>query len=209
MVRSMKSFLKSGSLRATSLTEGETHMSIAEVMQALRTNPVFNPEKFVAQDYVGRREAIMSFVEDTHELDTEKHNQNHWMRIDPKKGFIPPNPELSCGTAGCFAGWAGLAYGATPVVLQEDIEWGIANDIDSIAIFDLIMPNGTEREISEAAAEILGLDDVQACRLFEGRNSVEDLREMVDRLAVNPSDQLDDYRPSWMPGTNTFGTWDY
>lgn len=184
-------------------------MSVVEIEEALKTNPVFNPERFLGMDYVGRREAIMSFVEDTHALGLKKHNQNAWLRVDPEKGFIPPNPELSCGTSGCFAGWGLLASGAKPSISAEQLryaqQYGTSLQFESV-----VMPDAPDVKLSvpTTAAKFLGLNEKQASRLFHYSNTVEDLRRMVDELAAHPRTTLVKIRPSWMQSYESWSEFD-
>lgn len=170
------------------------------VRESLNTNPIFDPPRFRSLDYVGRREAAMSFIEDTAELGVKKHDQGVWVSFSLDSGFVAPNTELSCGTAGCLAGWGAIGYGAIPHVSQTDIDFARKYHEGKLYANSVVMPGAAPDEytvMEDAAAAIFGITKVQAGRLFHENNSVEDLRVMIDRLAEDEHDTFDDFRPSW------------
>lgn len=133
-------------------------------------------------------------------------DQNVWLT---RKGeLVPVN---GCGTAACLAGRAALAAGWVPApyayaalgrrlsddgdVIEgaeyEADDWESDGTDSSLVSQVTYEGNGAERrivaiddtrEVRDVAAEILGLDDEQANRLFEGDNLYEDVMEIIGNL---------------------------
>lgn len=70
-----------------------------------------------------------------------------------------------CGTAACFAGWRYMLDGHNYRELTNEINEG---------------------DIIENAAMSLGIDISIACRMFQGSNTLAELRAMVTALESNP-----------------------
>jgi hypothetical protein len=105
----------------------------------------------------------------------EEHDQSHWA-FKPDKG---------CGTACCFAGTALVRAGWRPLFNPWDT--GTRNGepgtvasrfADSAAPYS----RARSRPALVAAKELLNLSERDADKLFDGYNSVHDLRWMVERL---------------------------
>ena len=103
---------------------------------------------------------------------------------------------LSCGTAGCFAGWAvQLAGGKFHL---GEIEKNALAMYGEAEVSDCILPgDDVLRSIPSAAADLLRITLDQADWLFNGNNDSHDLRRMVELLKINPDADLsliyDDY----------------
>lgn len=103
----------------------------------------------------------------------EQHRQAYWML----------RPTNACGTAGCIAGWTVLHEGIALAFV--DMPW---------ADEDVSSATGTEdgRAILDVAADILGLNEREAHRLFAGDNTVHDLwriaRDITQGAIEIPSD---------------------
>lgn len=91
-----------------------------------------------------------------------------------------------CGTAGCFAGWASLAAGwRQSRAFHADVEDPTTGETVSMRV---------------AARRSLGLTPLQAAVLFDGGNTREDLREMVEEIIADPATEL----PSWWDSTDVY-----
>ena len=75
-----------------------------------------------------------------------------------------------CGTACCIAGFAAARAGWTPV--------------GTLFLSTQVVKDGVTRDVVEVAAEILGLFRVDAHMLFSGNNTLEDLKNFRNELAV-------------------------
>ncbi|QNL30199.1 hypothetical protein SEA_MARIOKART_72 [Gordonia phage Mariokart] len=116
---------------------------------------------------------------------------------------VPINPETGlldlCGTACCFAGHASLQVGDYPVLTTNaatlyNITAPGADQIMEMGL-NLVIPIETVAEsggaplttlpyesVSGRAQELLGLSGSDADTLFDGSNTLADLRELVARL---------------------------
>lgn len=101
--------------------------------------------------------------------------------IDPAdiEAQISDNPQ--CGTAMCFAGHTAILAGGKPVFSTaygidpgEELSFGTVRTAD-----------GGDRHVSTYAAELLGLDTVDADELFSGDNTLEDLEKLVADITAN------------------------
>jgi hypothetical protein len=110
-------------------------------------------------------ETTMQFIND-HE---DKHDQDVWFESQFSNEAISQN----CETAACFAGWAVLLNGYEHVC--NDVY-----DRSGVLLGD----------VCEVAADLLGLEEWEANRLFDGSNSRIMLARMVKDL-VN-GDELAD-----------------
>ena len=87
----------------------------------------------------------------------------------------------SCGTAFCFAGHASARAGAKPVWVPR------ADEADIADASLCTLPDGTERAIVSHAREVLGLWDHWHTSLFDGDNTLADLRRIITRITgVDP-----------------------
>lgn len=86
----------------------------------------------------------------------------------------------SCGTACCIAGKAvAVAGGAYEFERTDDEDYIETNGTDLVMTGFAIMPNGRSTYIDEGAREFLGLNIEESRMLFEGDNSLEDIREVI------------------------------
>jgi hypothetical protein len=120
----------------------------------------------------------------------ERHAQDLWMSDWVAPAMRAPEldaaglvaavtaPDNTCGTAGCFAGWASLFAGYRQSPHMETIV------IDS--------ETGDEWTMRVAAYRALGLTLHQAEALFHPANTIEDIIEGVDRILANENDPLVD-----------------
>lgn len=88
----------------------------------------------------------------------EKWNQKHWV------------PE--CGTACCFAGRAALLAGATYPLWMRNAG----------RTATMVLPYGAIVSVSDYAAGKLGIDSKDADKLFDAKNTLEDLNLVVKQL---------------------------
>lgn len=118
-------------------------------------------------------------------------HQNEWYQ----GSWRIPRTTSSCGTAMCFAGWATEIMdgewisrtGEYVIANEADREWVAGLENGGCDVFGDSMirerPNGRgEIHCSYRARRLLGLSQKQANDLFSGRNDLDDLREIVDRL---------------------------
>lgn len=106
--------------------------------------------------------------------------------------YIEAHPEewdqktWHCGTTACFAGHAAalnggewLGRGSDSLIARDDDPaediWAATEDRPAIV------------EVDRRAKRVLGLTDYQAEDLFEGGNSLDDLREIVAKLTGSAS----------------------
>lgn len=83
--------------------------------------------------------------------------------------------ETDCGTAYCFAGWAAVLSGAA-FVRHED---------GSLSYEYVIPPGGGDSIwIQDYAAQVLGIGSRHAMDLFDGYNTLADLRAFVGELTA-------------------------
>lgn len=88
-----------------------------------------------------------------------------------------------CGTTACFAGHAAILDGGEWEDAHSDML--LARDDDPREfVYD---GNPAVIDIEDRARWILGLTNDQAAELFEGRNSLDDLREQVAKLTGSGS----------------------
>ncbi|QXN74279.1 hypothetical protein SEA_ALEEMILY_62 [Gordonia phage Aleemily] len=124
-------------------------------------------------------------LEDVDSLDTER----RWVLLEPP---------ADCGAAFCFAGHAVVMTGGR---FAESRSVRVGRRVEDIAaeqsayarhIAGVLHPDFTDGvlDVSDTAAELLGLDEPAANRLFDATNSLDQLRNMVAALAageqINP-----------------------
>lgn len=84
---------------------------------------------------------------------------------------------VSCPTSACAAGWTTIGAGAKMLVavgLNSDEARGSASHV--------VTKDGVVRDISEYAAELLGLDEYEQSRLFSGDPTTEETLYNIDEL---------------------------
>lgn len=106
-------------------------------------------------------------VEEVH-LNTNTHGPEDVLLVTP-----------NCGTAMCFAGWATVVGDpGSRFILDDDTSAGVAM-ADRVLLTD-----GSVRNISSAAEEMLGIGWADGSRLFDGDNTLEDLRTILTEWGV-------------------------
>lgn len=95
----------------------------------------------------------------------ERHNQRWWLTQTKKP------TENWCGTAGCIAGITAMQHG-----------WLPASGLTKGDVASLVYKDGVEAGVSEVARDLLGLDAVDADRLFSASNTLRKLWEIAHRL---------------------------
>lgn len=101
---------------------------------------------------------------------------------------LPYIPTNSCGTAGCFAGHTVAAVGdsASVYMFGDEVDSdGHINLGGSKLKINRVIPveGGPELEVPTRARKLLGLTVDQAEELFSSRNSIHQLRALVDRFS--------------------------
>lgn len=100
-----------------------------------------------------------------------------------------------CGTALCFAGHA-VTLSGLELSWVDEYEDGYGNDDDEYWTPARQVANNVRVDpdsrlhgysIRYAAADLLGLNDEQAYRLFEGNNTLAELRRIVGELTAEVS----------------------
>lgn len=136
-------------------------------------------------------------------------NQGSWLRLDEGLGDDPNVPKAvvagkTCGTAACMAGKVALDAGGVPVVVtdggvdirldderaQDDLYFGI--DFSRVFIGDADDPVN----VSDFAAEELGLNSSQASLLFAGDNTLADVLRVIKDILVGDVPKV-----TWEPVT--------
>jgi hypothetical protein len=191
----MVSILSKGHERMTSYTRDELKRIAA------------SPYDFMQLSVEERRNFVLAWITEF----PEKHDQALWGEANITK-FTRPNEELSCGTAACVAGWASLFAGAYPLFTKYTFSKGtqfigpLNEDTlreDELAGWELVVvPEGgnvvSERHVENFAAEVLGLDMLDANTLFDAENSRERIVTYIGRLNTGlPIDRTDWYEDSY------------
>lgn len=116
----------------------------------------------------------------------DRHNQAIWFR----KGSWdnPPDAETfeerTCGSVGCFAGWAAFMYGHEDNWRQASLgteTW--VHQPKAHTYVDMTLEHRVH--VSDAAREILGLTKDEQLILFDGDNTIDMLVDMVSDLVDN------------------------
>lgn len=94
------------------------------------------------------------------EANPEQHNQGSWATQD------------ECGTTMCLAGWTAKIAGAT-ILFEHGRDWSAT----------CITPQGERETIPDFAAEVLGLDEREADRLFYTARDLDDIKMIVKEFA--------------------------
>lgn len=144
---------------------------------------------------------LLVLVRDIVEDHPERHNQGRWvgnvfekiavMTVDELRQYaladMPESPAMPdrpvCGTTACVAGWAVIA-GSAPGSVIKRTEW----EYDTEVTF----PDGTGKQVSQYAQELLDLDSGQASWLFDEYRTREEVLFGLDALIGNPDYQFDD-----------------
>lgn len=106
-------------------------------------------------------------------------DQNEWFCGADTPTLMLADREF-CGTVACFAGWRGLLDGGVRVLVLDNFG-------DPLEV--LSFPDGTKvhrGDLGHWAAKRLGLTTQQAAVLFDGTNTLEDLRAAVVALIEGP-----------------------
>lgn len=92
---------------------------------------------------------------------------------------IPDNtmPEGSCGTAGCFAGWAVMMF-----VPEFKLDWDDECPNPYREMVDNIIVDGESIPIEEMARQLLGLNGFEADALFDWSNDLEVIENVIDKI---------------------------
>ena len=148
------------------------------------------------------------------EAHPERWSQDSWATIFPGKKYRPDN---ICGTSFCFAGHAAASAGLVPLVYPDS--WEDAYDNGDEAYADYFVPyevakaarkaykrdgnlsavreeiGATQVNIEKWARSELGLTYSQAGRLFNGDNTIEELRSIVlELVSVDDDEQAERLR---------------
>lgn len=107
----------------------------------------------------------------------ERHNQEEWVIF---KGQKPPEvtPALDCGSTFCIAGAVVVRSGAKPLWTKRYA----GKDVWSA--YGAVTTDGEHRSIAEYARKLLGIGAVTADRLFWESNTMDDIEDIRDELAV-------------------------
>lgn len=109
------------------------------------------------------------------EKNPTQHNQNHWM--------------TECGTAFCYAGHAAILAGATTPgreVVSWGHYWGVnTRTLESRGISSFDVGKNDMQVVDEFATAQLGITDDEAEALFDGDQTVQSLRLLVDALCAD------------------------
>jgi hypothetical protein len=115
-----------------------------------------------------------------------QHYQGDWICFTDGKDVVESDTAPTCGTAMCLAGFIAVRAGAkqpAPVHAAGGGHWYFPDwDLDpETGEYD---QDGTP--VSEFAQERAGLTFTQACALWDGANTLADLRVMVTHLREHP-----------------------
>jgi hypothetical protein len=94
-------------------------------------------------------------------------DQGYWVTLPVMRAAELGLDEAQCGTVYCIAGWTCHAAG-------EDFK----RDSDT-----LLSRTAEDVHISDRAAELLGIDRLAASALFNGGNTIEDVRRIAEEIA--------------------------
>lgn len=118
---------------------------------------VANPEEWCQASYVATR---LFSTDASTDMYFEKHK-------------VWEGTERICATAFCVAGHAAFMTGSTPIWDNHDVAFQISS---------MRMPNGDVRNVDDIAQEVLGLKGDEAVALFNGGNSLGDIRRHIDKI---------------------------
>lgn len=136
---------------------------------------------------------LLREVMDQIERDQSRWDQGRWTKVDTRieqlehvrtvdlGETIRSDYVAGCGTAMCLAGHACLMAGDRPLVQHfHMMEGAVINDaLMSDTVRDA---EGVSHYIPARAIDLLGITAESADILFSARNTLDDLREMVDTL---------------------------
>lgn len=120
----------------------------------------------ITVDGLARLDAALAYIEQH----PEEHRQQTWAWRTP------------CGTAYCLAGHVAVQAGAT-------FRWNAFVGADGTQLADAVEVTYEGRliDVDELAMTLLGVEDEAASDLFEGGNTLADLRDQRDALAASLS----------------------
>ena len=99
--------------------------------------------------------------------------------VDPTK----EGPLDNCGTVGCLAGWV-VSLNRDELIVREYGSW----ETSPTMVYD--PKTGDKQSVRDRAADLLGLDDGEAHKLFHGENTIHELRAGALVILNNPNDLL-------------------
>lgn len=104
-------------------------------------------------------------------------DQTKWIAIPQILTDSMGNPmkEGSCGTAGCFAGWAVMLF-------VEDFELDLVDLHEGRDMVDNIIVGGEKISIELMARQLLGLNAFEADALFEYGNDLAAIEIVLDKI---------------------------
>jgi hypothetical protein len=125
-------------------------------------------------DVVRLRQVLAIIEREAAAQDAGTRNAGRWdQRFWATSTGEMPNA-VSCSTAFCFAGWVAHLDGMRfDWAKQYDGVWEAAY---------VVYPSGRSVSVSAYARQALGLDRYQAANLFQGGNSLADLRRVVEQI---------------------------
>ena len=136
------------------------------------------------------REAV-EWAEREHERDmqgkTSKWEQDHWIMAEVGNAIrVTADGErkrvlnIACGSTGCIAG--NVCAGERDTFIVDD--W---HDYGRRVDAEEVLPRGSKEPvfISDRARDLLGIFDDEADRLFDGSNSISDVRDIATEIAAD------------------------
>lgn len=125
---------------------------------------------------IAELDALLNWAEAEHAKklrgEPSEWDQIHWAvnPIQYARYWDQQPPPVDCGTACCLAGKAVARQGGVFKIGRD----GVAAYAD--------MPDGKTVAIDDYAQQILGLSEHQADTLFEGYNTIEDVRKYIQEI---------------------------
>ena len=105
-------------------------------------------------------------------------DQRKWISLPLLDSAGQPMIDGSCGTAGCFAGWAVMLF-APPFELRVS-QWD--NMVHFVTIDD------ESRHIETVARELLDLNQFEAEALFESANDLPTIEQIITKIIAGTLD---------------------
>lgn len=100
--------------------------------------------------------------------------QGDWVSTDDDSVFLP-GEEIKCGTSFCIAGWISVTN------LKRGEYMDFCGDIYKKK------NNSYVTSAAERAAELLGIDEEQADDLFDGYNTLPEVKKIVKKIIKDAS----------------------
>lgn len=119
-------------------------------------------------------DAVALNLSDTSNYGEPMWDQHKWIAV-PDNTMI----EGSCGTSGCFAGWAVMLF--VP-------EFKLDPDYKDLAMFHNIIVDGESIPIERLARELLDLNGFEADALFDYGNELDDLEAVINKIIAGTYD---------------------